>query len=188
MEEYKVRLQEKIERTEVVTSFRFKHAERIDFQPGQFLELIFDEDNRKNKNLNKFLSFSSSPARDYIEVTKKLSESEFSSRLRGLKENDEVLIRAPLGNCVFKEEYAKIGFLIGGIGITPVISIIEYIVDKKLRNDAILLYSNRTEQDIAFRKELDEWQQANNNIKVHYIKDSHCFRQAFFYFWPSGNG
>jgi ferredoxin-NADP reductase len=136
--------------------------------PGQFLQIIFDESNPANKDLNKYLSFSASPTKEYIEVTKRLSESKFSARLKGLRPGDEISLNAPLGSCVFKEEYKKIGFLIGGIGITPVISIVEYIMDKKLDTDVVLLYSNRTEEDIAFKKELDQWQSANNKIKIVY--------------------
>ena len=179
MEESKVKLIANIKRTPSVESFRFS-PKKIAFIPGQFLQLIFDEDNEDNKNLNKYLSFSSSPSKDYIEVTKRLSDSDFSSRLKGLKINQELLIKAPLGNCIFKEEYKKIAFLIGGIGITPVISIIEYIMDKKLDTDVALFYSNRTEEEIAFRQELDSWQGKNNRIKVFYAvtesppQDSNC--------------
>ena len=73
-----------------------------------------------------------------------------------------------MGNCVFREDYKSIGFLIGGIGITPVVSIIEFIAGQKLDTDVVLLYSNRTEEEIAFLKELNEWQEANTNIKVVY--------------------
>lgn len=168
MREIRVKLIERIKRAPGVESFRFALKERLDFIAGQFLQVIFNEVNKDNKELNKYLSFSSSPTKEYIEFTKRLSDSEFSQRLKNLKAGDEVLIKAPLGNCVFKEEYKKIGFLIGGIGITPVISIIEYIVDKKLDTDVVLLYSNRIEEDIAFRKELDYWQSMNKNIKVIY--------------------
>ncbi|MDI6606466.1 MAG: FAD-dependent oxidoreductase, partial [Candidatus Omnitrophota bacterium] len=119
-----------------------------------------------NKELNKYLSFSSSPAREYIEVTKRLSQSQFSQKLKGLNPGDQVLLKAPMGSCVFKEEYKKIGFLIGGIGITPVISIIEHIVDKELDTDLVLFYSNRTPEEIAFKKELDYWRGVNKNIKL----------------------
>jgi len=168
MEELKGRLTEIIQRTDTVKSFRFILPKKISFLPGQFLQLIFDPENRQNKELNKYLSLSSSPTKEYIEVTKRISQSAFSRRLEGLKINDEVLIKAPLGECVFKEEYKRIGFLIGGIGITPVISVLEYIHDKKLGTDAYLFYSNRTEEEIAFRKELDGWVSADKNIKVFY--------------------
>lgn len=169
MKEIRARLIEKIARTRTVESFRFQLSQELVFTPGQFTQVIFDEANRDNKELNKYLSFSSSPTKGYIEVTKRLSESSFSQRLRALKINDEVLLKAPMGACAFKESYKKIAFLIGGIGITPVISIIEYIAEKKLDTDVCLVYSNRSEEDIAFKKELDTWRSDSSNIKISYV-------------------
>lgn len=161
-----VRLIQKIQRTPSVVSFRVAPQEKIDFIPGQFLQVVFDKDNPNNKDLNKYLSFSASPPKNYIEFTKRISESNFSQKLNNLKINDGVLLKAPFGSCVFKDDYKKIGFLIGGIGITPVISIIEFIVERKLNTDVILFYSNRTEEEIAFKEELDSWQEKNSNIRV----------------------
>jgi ferredoxin-NADP reductase len=180
MKELKGRLIERIARTPTVESFRFTLPERAAFVPGQFTRVMFDERNRENKDLNKYLSFSSSPDKTYIEVTKRLSLSLFSRCLRNLKVNDEVLLQLPMGNCVFKEEYRYIGFLIGGIGITPVISIIEYIVERKLATDVILAYSSRTEEEIAFKPQLDQWRSGNANLKILYLvsecepKDKTC--------------
>jgi len=168
MSELKLRLTEKIERTATVESFRFKSDKKIDFSPGQFLQVLFDESEKSNPELNKYLSISSSPTREYIEVTKRISDSEFSRRLLGLRVDEEVSFRIPLGNCVFEEKYKKLAFLIGGIGITPVISIIEYIFEKKLDTDVYLCYSNKRDSDIAFRRELDYWQSLNKNIKIRY--------------------
>lgn len=180
MDILKARLIKRIIRTPTIESFRFYPEKRIDFLPGQFLQLIFDTSNWENKELNKYLSFCSAPLKDYIEVTKRLSESSFSQKLRSLKTDDEISLKAPMGNRVFKEEYQKIGFLIGGIGITPVISIIEYIVERKSPTDCLLFYSNRSEEEIAFKGELDGWRNKNNNIKIVYTvtdskpKDSTC--------------
>lgn len=180
MKEIRANFIERIKRASAVSSFRFSVKEKIDFLPGHFLEIIFDEANRSNRALNKYLSFSASPTKEYIEITKKLSESIFSRKLQDLKPGDEALFRLPLGNCVFRDNYKQIGFLIGGIGITPAISIIEYIMDKGLDTDIRLFYSNRTDEDIAFKKELDYWQSVNQNIKLCYIvtdcqpKDTSC--------------
>jgi len=180
MADVKVKFIERIQRTQTVASFRFRPAQKVNFVPGQFLQLVFDGSNASNKDLNKYLSFSCSPAREYIEVTKRLSESQFSQRLKSLKPGDEISLKAPLGSCVFKEEYKKICFLIGGIGITPVISILEYLTENKSETGAVLFYSNRTEEEIAFKKELDYWQFVNDKIKIVYTltdsqpKDKRC--------------
>ena len=169
MKNLRVRLIKRIARTNDVESFRCEASEKLLFAPGQFVQVVFDEAARDNKELNKYLSFSCSPTKGYIEFTKRLSNSAFSSRLRALRPDDELLLKAPMGTCVFEERFKRIAFLIGGIGITPVISIIEYIVEKKLDTDICLVYSNRTDEDIAFKDELDSWQGANPNLHVSYL-------------------
>jgi len=182
MREFKVKFSQSIARTQTVETFRFIPQENINFTAGQFLQLIFDPANRANHNLNKYLSFSLAPGKGYLEVTKRLSASDFSLRLKGLKSGDEVLVVAPLGSCVFKDEYQKIAFLIGGIGITPVVSIIEYIVTKKINTDIVLFYSNRSGNDIAFKKELDSWQTGNKNIRIFYVfSDSSSSDSQYIY-------
>ncbi|MCM8781014.1 MAG: FAD-dependent oxidoreductase [Candidatus Omnitrophica bacterium] len=168
MQIYQAQLIQRIKRTPTVKSFRFRLEKKIDFIPGQFLKIIFDEKDINNKDLNKYLSFSCSPGLDYIEVTKRLSQSIFSQRLKDLSYNQFISIQAPLGTCVFRDEYKKVAFLIGGIGITPVISIIEYIVIKNIDCDVYLFYSNRNEEEIAFKQELDNWRTGNKNIKIIY--------------------
>jgi len=162
-----------------VESFRFKPQEPLGFTPGQFLKLLFDKDNLNNQNLNKYLSFSSSPEKEYIEVTKRLSQSEFSQKLISLEPGQAVVFKAPLGNCTYKKEYKKIAFLIGGIGITPVVSIIEYIAKKNLDTDVILLYSNRTEEEIIFHPELDKWANNSNINMIYTVTDIKPVNTAF---------
>jgi len=166
MQNIPCRFLEQIKRTESVSSFRFIPQEKIDFVSGQFLRVFFDPDNPQNKELNKFLSFSCAPGKEYFEVSKKNSGSAFCQRLFGLQPDDPVLIKAPMGKCVLKAEQKKICFLIGGIGITPVISMLETICQQKLDHDTVLIYSNLTEDGIAFRPELDQWAADCPTIKV----------------------
>lgn len=169
MDIIKAKFIEAIKRTPTVESFRFRPEERIIFQPGQFLQIIFDSDNTTNKELNKYLSFSCAPWKEYIEVTKRISMSPFSCRLKDLKKGQEILVRAPLGSCVFKEEYKKIAFLAGGIGITPIISMLEYIAENNLPVDAWLAYSNRSEEEIAFKNQICQWAQASKDVKTLFL-------------------
>lgn len=153
----------------MIKSFRFQPKQSFIFQPGQFAKIIFDKDSLINKDFNKYLSFSSPPGQGYLEFTKKISDSLFSQKLCNLKKGDEVFIQAPLGNCIFQKKYQKIAFLVGGIGITPVMSILGYIAEKKYDTEVILFYSNQSNSGIAFRKELDSLQEKQKNIKVVYM-------------------
>jgi ferredoxin-NADP reductase len=179
MKEYRTVLLEKIRRTPTVISFRLRLFEKIDFLAGQFMQVRFSE-NDGDRDMNKYLSFSSSPTKEYIEFTKRISDSAFSERLLSLKPQNEVLIKAPLGNCFFNPKDSNITFLIGGIGITAVISIIEYIVEENLDTVVNLFYSNRNEEEIAFKPELDSWAKNNQNLRIFYTvtdclpKDKKC--------------
>ncbi len=168
MENLEGTLTKKIQRTPNVFSFQFQPEKSLSFIPGQFLEVILNQQNRDDRTLNKYLSFSCAPEKGIIEITKKISNSQFSQQLAGLREGERVLFSLPMGNCILKPDYQKISFLIGGIGITPVISIIEHIIGQKMNTHVCLLYSNMAEADIAFKRELDSYSGDNENINVFY--------------------
>ena len=157
-------VKEIIPRTHNVTSFRFPRPAALEYKAGQFFFITLKADGRE---LKKHFSFSSSPTeKAHIEFTKKLSDSDFSTALKALKPGDWARIDAPYGKFTFEGEHEKIGLLAGGIGITPFKSICQYCTDMHLDTKVTLLYGNRTENDIAFRKELETLQQQNRNLKV----------------------
>lgn len=47
-------------------------------------------------------------------------------------------------------------FLVGGVGIAPVMSMIRYLVDTHSTKQIILIYGNKTERDIIYRSELNK--------------------------------
>ena len=161
-----VKIKEIIQRTPQVKSFRFEVINRGDFQAGQFLRVSLKE----GDEFTKYLSISSSPTeKDYIEFTKKLTQSSFSSLLNRLKVGDSVKINYPFGDFVLRKDTKKIAFLSGGIGITPIRSICKYAVDTKLDVDLVLLYGNRSLNDIAFKEDFDIMQKEFPRLKVVHV-------------------
>jgi ferredoxin-NADP reductase len=82
---------------------------------------------------------------------------------------DWARIDAPYGKFTFEGEHKKIGLLAGGIGITPFIGMCKYCTDLRLNTRITMLYGNRTEDDIAFREQLETMQQQNKNLKVIFL-------------------
>lgn len=156
-----------IKRTNDVKSFRFRRPEGFDYKPGQYILVSLEVE---GKVITKAFSLSSSPTeKDHIEFTKKLTGHPFSNVLDNMKIGDSAVISGPFGKMTFEGEYAKVALLSGGIGITPMISICRYCTDLHLDADIVLIYSNKTENDLAFREELDEMMHNNNNnLKVVY--------------------
>jgi ferredoxin-NADP reductase len=161
---FKTTVKEIIPRVPNVTSFRFPRPVELEYKAGQFFFVTIKP---AGKELTKHFSFSSSPTeKDHIEFTKKFTDSEYSTALKALKPGDWARIEAPFGSFTFEGELEKIAMLGGGIGITPLKSIIKYCTDKQLKTKITLLYGCRTENDIAFRKEFEQIQAENSNFKV----------------------
>lgn len=160
---FEAEVMESIQRTRDILSIRFARPEEFEFEPGQFIFLsIGSSDNE----LTKHLSISSSPTEGILEVTKRLTGHPFPNALASLKKGDKIKLRGPYGKFIFQDEHKKIGMLSGGIGITPLRSIIKYINDKMLDTDVVLIYSNRHEDDIAFEQEFDEIMAKNPKFNI----------------------
>jgi len=149
-----------------VKTFRFALQEDVPYDPGQYLVLTLPIGGRQ---VSKAFSISSSPTeKGFIQFTKKLSGSPFSRALESLQIGQTCAVRFPMGNFTFTGQYAKAAFLIGGIGITPVRSILKYATDMKLTSSLVLLYSSRTPEYLIFRNELLALQKENNHLRVLY--------------------
>jgi ferredoxin-NADP reductase len=164
---FETTIQEIIPRTHDVTSFRFPKPKELEYKPGQFFIVTIKQD---SKELSKHFSFSSSPTEtDYFEFTKKLSDHEYSLALKAAKVGDWAKIDAPYGKFTFEGEQPKIALLAGGIGITPFMSMCKNVTEKGFTSKITLFYGCRTENDIAFKKELEDLAQINQNLKIVFI-------------------
>jgi ferredoxin-NADP reductase len=154
---------EVIQRTPDIKSIRFEKPQGFGYLAGQYIFITLGGGPDK---MTKHFTLSSSPTEGFLEITKKLTGHPFSNALAGLRPDDKVSIAGPYGEFTFQGEYDNIGMLSGGIGVTPLRSMIKYSIDKKLSASIILLYSNSLESDIAFKDELEDLQRENPKIKV----------------------
>jgi ferredoxin-NADP reductase len=152
-----------IRRTADAKSIRFRKPEKFDYLPGQWVFLTLG---RKDEQKTKPLSLSSSPTEDFLEVTKRLTGQEFSNALAALRVGDKALIKGPYGNFTFQGEYDKVCMLSGGIGITPLRSMIRYSTDMEVKASIILLYSNSYENNIPFEDDFNDMKRRNMDLKV----------------------
>jgi len=152
-----------------VKSFKFDLAGiNFDFKPGQYIIMKLDVVDERNGV--RMFSLSSSPTETgYIMISTKMTGSNFKKKLESLKVGEKVDIRGPFGRFLLQEDYSKQAIMLaGGIGITPFRNMIKFATDKKLNLKIILLYSNKLPEEMSFKKEFDEWQKINPNLKVVY--------------------
>lgn len=135
--------------------------------PGQFMFLKLKRPGRKSE-LHPF-TISASPLRaDILEATIKKSGN-FTNTIDQTRPGDKAYIEAPFGRFSFiHHNPKKILFIAGGIGVTPIMSMIRYLRETNDSRPVMVIYANKTEGDIVFRRELDD---LPKNFKVVYTLD-----------------
>ena len=137
------------------------------YYPGQFATVAFQID---GKQAQRSYTIASSPTQShYCALTIKREEQGLVSRHMHdqIKEGDLVDVSAPLGKFTFTgEEAESIVLIAGGVGITPMMSVIRYLTDIGWKKEIFFLYCCRTTHDFIFREELEQLQERHGNLNV----------------------
>ena len=141
------------------------------FKPGNYA--LFYLRLADGSEASHAFSIARSPgAGDYLQFATRKSESAFKQAFWQLREGMTVGVRGPLGKFFYEDSTEHAVMLSGGIGITPLKSMIEYAAARQPGNRITLLFSNSSVQEIPFRKELDEIAAGNPDIKIVYTVSS----------------
>lgn len=159
--------------TPTVFSLFFDKPAGFDFKAGQFLRWEFPVDPCDERCNKRSFSIASSPTENYLMLTTRYGESALKKALPSLQPGTNVKVIGPMGRFTVDETSTQpIVFLTGGVGITPIRSMIKYLLEKHLLNPLTplipltLLYSNKTQAEIVYRKELADWQTNFANFKL----------------------
>ena len=142
-----------------------RHMKRFKFQAGQYANISVLT--RGMWHSHPF-SFSSAYNGEFIRFTIK-NAGDYTSKITTLQPGTKVLVDGPLG--LFVEQRAereKYLLIAGGIGITPLRSMVESLIARG-KTDIVLVVSAKTEADLVFRDEIRSMQAANPSIVVHYL-------------------
>ena len=138
------------------------------YQPGQYLTLMLDID---GKRVPRSYTIASSPTRiGNCEITVKRETSGTASRHLHdmMPEGSAVNVGAPGGKFTFTgAESPGVVLVAGGVGITPMMSIIRFLTDHAWAGPIDLFFSVRTPADVIFDQELTLLMSRFPNLHVH---------------------
>ncbi|MEO8514447.1 MAG: FAD-dependent oxidoreductase [Ignavibacteria bacterium] len=160
-----IRLLSRQEIAEGTMSFYWEKPESFDFVAGQFGDytLVNPKETDAEGNMRGF-SFITTPDESHLGFATRMRDTAFKRVLKTLNLGDEIVMDAPYGDLRLHNNSSRSAvFLTGGIGITPVHSIVLDATKKKLPHKIFLFYSNRRPEDAAFLKELMDLQNQNLN-------------------------
>lgn len=151
--------------------FSFQTDKKLNYQAGQYLELTLSHKNSDTRGNRRYFTIASSPLDSEVDFGIKFSDpsSSFKKELLSFKEGDKIMAASLAGDFVLpKNIHQRLVFIAGGIGITPFVSFLEYLLGKKEQREIVLFYSNTNEKDIAYKPLLDRAEK-ELGVKVIYL-------------------
>ncbi len=130
----------------------------VAYEAGQFVWLNIGH-SPFSLHENPF-SISSAPSSgpDISFVIKELGD--FTSSLGHIKTGEKAYIDGPHGTLTIKGRTEPgIAFIAGGVGIAPMLGIHREMVLNQDQRKTVLIYGNRSEEQIVFKDEIDAWAQ-----------------------------
>lgn len=148
---------EKIQETPTDWSFRFEKPEEFKYKAGQYSVIRVPPVRYDYRNNVRTCSTSSSPTEPYLQFTFTIRSTGFKDTLMEMDKGFEVEIYPAVGKMTLEDVSAEnLVMIAGGIGVAPYRGMIKYAYDTKMTGTNItLLYSDKTMQELAFRKEFD---------------------------------
>jgi ferredoxin-NADP reductase len=133
-----------------IVTCRFSRPEGYGFSAGQWMRLTLDTP--AGPEVRTF-SHCSGPADEALEMTTRLSPSAFKIALAALEVGATARIDGPGGRLSLPAD-DRFCFLVGGVGITPIRSMLrDAAATGRTFADALLLFGNRDESCVPFAEE-----------------------------------
>lgn len=149
-------------------AFRFEKPEGFGYKAGQFCDLTLDDPPETDAEGNtRGFTLASAPFENELMVATRLRDTAFKRVLKSMHPGAELKFDAPYGSFTLHGDAGiPAVFLSGGIGITPIRSIVLQAARDRLPHRIVLFYSNRTPEDSPFLDDLSRAQRENPNFSL----------------------
>ncbi len=173
MEFFEIVLKEIKKETSDTYSFIFDIPAGYTFAAGQHVAWKFadhrvDDGDRETR----VFSIASAPEDGFLMFTTRIAEQHTSYKeilLNKIKVGDKMLVATPRGDFAFHKEYGKTFVIAGGIGITPIRSILKkWSHNNDESHQIVVLYSD-DRGEFAYKEAFDQITKAMPNLDLRYI-------------------
>jgi ferredoxin-NADP reductase len=148
-------------------AFHFEKPVDFEFRAGQFVDytLINPPETDEEGNTRGF-SLAYAPFEDDLVAASRMRDTAFKRVLKDMPLGTEIKLDGPYGDfTLHKTETTPAVFLIGGIGVTPVRSMIAQATHDKTAHKITLLHANRTPADAPFAADFEQLAKINSSFK-----------------------
>jgi ferredoxin-NADP reductase len=150
-------------------AFHFAKPQGFEFRAGQFADFtLIDPPETDAEGNTRGFSLMQAPFEPDLVAATRMRDTAFKRVLKDLPIGSEVKLDAPYGDFrLHKTETTPAVFIIGGIGVTPVRSMIAQATHDKTAHQITLLHASRTPADLPLKGDFE--QLARDNPKFTYV-------------------
>ncbi|MEO6785095.1 MAG: FAD-dependent oxidoreductase [Chthoniobacteraceae bacterium] len=162
---YLVKLKERFPVAERTMAFQIEKPGGFSFKPGQWTDitLLNPSETDAEGNVRGF-SIASAPEDDLLLVATRMRDTAFKRELAKVPLDTEMKITPAGGSLTLHNNPDRAAvFLAGGIGVTPIRSILLHAARQRLPHRIVFFFSNRRPEDAPFLDELEALQKENSN-------------------------
>ncbi len=149
-------------------TLRLKEPAQMKYKAGQFVQFEVPEYELTSEPVYRAYSISSQPSRnDEIELEIRLVPSGICTTyvFEHLKVGDTVTINGPYGHFHLQDTDAKIIFVAGGSGNAPIKSILNDMLEKDIKREAVYFFGARSKCDLFLVDEMKEMEKKLPNFR-----------------------
>ena len=165
MAEYQMTLMDRQRIARDTIAFWFDtNGARYEFRAGQHADFVFGSESDNYRTL----SLASSPLdKEPIMIAMRMRKTAFKNALNAAALGTKFIVSRPRGSFTLHRDVTRPAvFIAGGIGITPIRSILQSATQERLPHKLYLFYSNREANDAAFIEELQGLAAQNPNFTL----------------------
>ena len=163
-----------LSKREVATNtweFTFAKPDNFNFEAGQYVEWMLPHKKKDSRGPRRYFTIASSPTESVVRLALKvvpddseMKGSTYKQALMQLDEGEEIIVSQLAGDFVLpKDTTTKLGFIAGGIGITPFSSHLSWMRDSAQQFDTRLYYCCNTLAELAY---LDDFKKLEEVVPI----------------------
>lgn len=137
----------------------FQKPRGLTFTAGQYVEWMLPHEKSDSRGIRRYFTIVSAPTDSFFKVACKVPTpgSSYKQALLSLVPGDIVVASQLAGDFVLpKNPQTKIGWIAGGIGVTPFVSQASYLQDTQSVRDIALLYAANSPAELVYGELLAE--------------------------------
>jgi predicted ferric reductase len=142
-----------------------QNHKRMSFKTGQFAWLTIN-DSPFSMQQHPFTIASSEMDKSLLFTAK--ASGDFTSTWKDIEPGTQVFLEGPFGSFTPKGNN-NLFLIMGGIGVTPAMSMLRTLRDKKDTRNITLIYANENWENITFREDLEELKTPLNLKLIHIL-------------------